>query len=174
MNNSKTLQARPSARTAMAALGTLALLGGALAMQPARAAEVGVSIGISQPGVYGRIDIGRFPQPQVVVAQPVYAYPPPPPVYHYRPAPVVQPVYMWVPPGHQKNWRKHCGRYGACGAPVYFVQDRWYHDHVAPRHVAREAYRDGYQQGYRAGDRDDDGRDDRRGRGHGRGHDKHN
>ena len=35
------------------------------------AAEVGVSVQISQPGVYGRIDIGRFPQPQVVVAQPV-------------------------------------------------------------------------------------------------------
>ena len=37
----------------------------------AAAADVGVSVQISQPGVYGRIDIGRFPQPQVVVAQPV-------------------------------------------------------------------------------------------------------
>ena len=33
--------------------------------------EGGVSVQISQPGVYGRIDIGRFPQPQVVVAAPV-------------------------------------------------------------------------------------------------------
>ena len=38
---------------------------------PAFAADVGVSISVSQPGVYGRVDIGRFPQPQVVVAQPV-------------------------------------------------------------------------------------------------------
>jgi hypothetical protein len=28
--------------------------------------SVGVSIGINQPGVYGRIDIGQYPQPAVV------------------------------------------------------------------------------------------------------------
>lgn len=91
---------------------------------PAGAADVdvGVSIGISQPGVYGRIDIGRFPQPQVVYAQPVIigrpvaAYP--------------EPVYMWVPPGHRKNWKHYCGRYHACGAPVVFVRDDWYDSHV--------------------------------------------
>ncbi len=45
-------------------------LGATLAAAPARAADVdvGVSIGISQPGVYGRIDIGQFPKPQVVLA----------------------------------------------------------------------------------------------------------
>ena len=41
----------------------------------AQAADVGVSIGISQPGVYGRIDIGRFPQPQVIMEQPVIIRP---------------------------------------------------------------------------------------------------
>ena len=30
-----------------------------------------------------------------------------------------------MPPGHQKNWRKFCGRYNACGQPVYFVQEGW-------------------------------------------------
>jgi len=44
-----------------------------------------------------------------------------------------QPVYFWVPPGHQTNWRKHCGKYGAYGVPVYFVQDGWYHDNVEGR-----------------------------------------
>lgn len=177
--NARTLQIR---KAAMAAFGSLALLG-AVASMPAQAAEVGVSIGISQPGVYGRIDIGRFPQPQVVVQQPVYAYPAPPPVYRgnrdYRPAPRVEPVYMWVPPGHQKNWRKHCGQYGACGVPVYFVQDGWYRQHVTPpRHAGRDDHRPGYWQGrrdgYRAADRDE-GRDghrdqdrDRRGRGNDR------
>lgn len=110
-----------------------------LSAAPARAADVGISIGISQPGVYGRIDIGRFPNPVVVVPQPVIiAAPPPPPVYQ-QPGRVVavapaQPVYLWVPPGHQKNWRKHCGRYNACGVPVYFVKDEWYHQHVHQGH----------------------------------------
>jgi len=102
---------------------SLLWVAGLAAHSAAPAADVGVSIAISQPGVYGRIDIGRFPQPVLVVPQPVVI----------APAPVAaQPVYMWVPPGHRKNWRKHCARYGACGAPVYFVQDGWYHQHVAP------------------------------------------
>ncbi len=106
--------------------GTLAAL--ALAFSgAATATDVGVSVQISQPGVYGRIDIGRFPQPQVVWAQPVVITRPV--VVVQQPAPP-QPVYMWVPPGHQKNWRKHCGRYGACSVPVYFVQDQWYGEHV--------------------------------------------
>ena len=89
---------------------------------PASAADVGVSISISQPGVYGRIDIGQFPQPMVWMPQPVIIA---------RPVVVTpQPVYMWVPPGHRKDWKKHCGAYGACGVPVYFVRDDWYDSHV--------------------------------------------
>ena len=93
----------------------------------ATATDVCVSVQISQPGVYGRIDLGRFPQPQVVVAQPVIVAPP-----RVVVAQPVQPVYMWVPPGHRKNWRKHCYRYDACGMPVVFVRDEWYHGHVMP------------------------------------------
>jgi hypothetical protein len=106
------------------ALGAALLLAG-----PVQAADVdvGVSIQISKPGVYGRIDIGQFPQPQVVVAQPVIINRPPP---NLGPR---QPVYLWVPPGHRKNWRKHCREYQACGVPVLFVDDRWYDDHVHPR-----------------------------------------
>ena len=115
-----------TASRCLAAASSALLLAGAALSTPARAgADVGVSIQISQPGVYGRVDIGRFPQPAVVVTQPVVI----------RPAVVaqpVQPVYMWVPPGHRKNWRKHCGQYGACGVPVYFVRDGWYQQHVAP------------------------------------------
>jgi hypothetical protein len=99
----------------------------------ARAADVGVSIAISQPGVYGRIDIGRFPQPAVIVPQPVIIAPPLPGV-------VVQPVYMWVPPGHQKKWTKHCSRYNACGVPVLFVRDDWYEKNV--RHSGKPRHRD--------------------------------
>ena len=129
----------------------LSLCAAGLSM-PAQAADVGVSIAISQPGVYGRVDIGRYPQPQVVMAQPV--------IIQRAPRPV-QPVYLWVPPGHQKHWRQHCRDYGACGVPVYFVRDDWYRGHVLvddrrgppPRHPGRGG--DGYHD---------------HGRGHGPGH----
>ena len=104
----------------------------------AAAVDVGVSVQISQPGVYGRIDIGRFPQPQVVLAQPVIIMRPV--VVHQAPPP--QPVYMWVPPGHRQNWRKHCGKYNACGVPVYFVQDQWYGEHVQGKDKSKDKGKD--------------------------------
>jgi hypothetical protein len=99
--------------------------------------NVGVSIGINQPGVYGRIDIGNFPQPRIVYPQPVVIVQTPMAVYQ-------QPVYLYVPPGHQKNWSKHCGRYNACGQPVYFVQEDW----VRERY---EEHRDHGDQGHGKG-----------------------
>ena len=116
---------------------------------PAASAQtsVGVSIGVFQPGVYGRIDIGNFPPPAVIYPQPV--------VIVASPVAVVQrPIYLYVPPGHQKQWAKYCSRYGACGQPVYFVQESWVrerYDHDHDRDHERE--------------RDDD-------HGHGHGHDK--
>ncbi len=135
------------------------LLAAATAAQSADV-DVGVSIGISQPGVYGRIDIGRFPQPQLIVQRPVVIV---------REAVRPQPIYLHVPPGHRKNWRKHCRAYDACGTPVYFVQERWYQDHVArplPRHGDRDDRWDD-----RRGGRDDDRPGKGHGKGHGRGHD---
>ncbi len=109
----------PTSRTILLALGALA----AACSGAAVAADIGVSVQVSQPGVYGRIDIGRFPQPAVIVAQPVIIA---------RPVAVVppQPAYLWVPPGHRKNWAKHCHKYDACGVPVYFVRHDWYDAHV--------------------------------------------
>lgn len=129
------------------------LAAGLVLATSALATDVGVSVQISQPGVYGRVDIGRFPQPTVVVSQPVLVATPPPRVVVAQP---VQPVYMWVPKAHRKDWRRHCRGYGACGVPVYFVRHDWYEQHV------------------RRGDdrRGDHDRDDDRGRGHGRGHGK--
>lgn len=92
---------------------------GLVAMAPAFAqTSVGVSVAINQPGVYGRIDIGSFPQPRLVYSQPVVIVASPVAVYQ-------RPVYLYVPPGHQKNWKNYCGRYNACGQPVYFVQEEW-------------------------------------------------
>lgn len=132
---------------------------------PTLAADVGVSVSIGQPGFYGQIDIGNYPRPQVIYAEPV--------VVQRVPVGVVrQPVYLHVPPGHAKNWSKHCYRYDACGRPVYFVQDRWYNEVYVPRYRGGQVvYRD---DDHRRGDWDDDrggrrGDDHGRGRGHGRG-----
>lgn len=108
---------------------------------PALAADVGVSVSIGQPGFYGRLDIGGYPQPQVIYLQPRVIERVP----MDRP-----PVYLRVPPGHAKHWSKHCHEYNACGERVYFVQDGWYNREYVPR----------YQEQHR--DRRDDGRDEHR------------
>ena len=142
----------PAARAVMCTLVlAVAGLAGLLVSPASRAADVGVSISVSQPGVYGRIDIGRFPTPEVIVSRPVVIHQP-----RVVVAQPVQPVYLWVPPGHPKNWAKHCSRYNACGTPVYFVKEEWYRAHVAPA--------PGYQP-------QSNGRGRGHGNGHGHGHD---
>jgi hypothetical protein len=91
--------------------------------------NVGVSIGINQPGVYGRINIGDMPPPVVVYPQPVVIAPAPVAMYQ-------QPIYLYVPPDHQANWGRYCGRYAACGQPVYFVHENWV------REQAQRGYRE--------------------------------
>lgn len=134
------------------------LAAAAVAAPAARAADVGVSIGFSQPGVYGRVNIGGYPAPVLYAPQPVIVGRP---VYR-------EPVYMWVPPAHRVDWRHNCYRYRACGAPVYFVQDGWYREHV--RHDRGPHGGPGRGHGHGRGhDRDGDGwRDDRGPHGHGR------
>ena len=158
-------------RTTILALALASVVAAAV---PAQAADVGVSIGISQPGVYGRIDIGRFPQPQLIVQQPVIIARP-----EFQRAP--EPVYLWVPPAHQQNWRQHCHQYKACGRPVYFVQDRWYREN-GPGREAHEGRRGEYRgdavrhdgrgdgRGEGRGDRRFDGRGEGRSEGRGIGH----
>ncbi len=101
----------------------LVLAAAALARPALAGTDVGVSISIAQPGMYGRIDIGT------VAVRPVLVYPQPVLVARV-PAPPA-PVYMHVPPGHAKDWKKHCSHYGACGVPVYFVQEDWYQRNYA-------------------------------------------
>ena len=102
-----------------------------VAAAPALATDVSASIGISQPGFYGQINIGDFPRPAVIYAQPVWIVRPARVVY-------VEPVYLRIPPGHEKHWDKHCGEYGACGRPVYFVQENWYQTQYVPHYRDRE------------------------------------
>lgn len=117
--------------------------------------SVGVSVQVQQPGVYGRIDIGNMPPPPVVYAQPVIIA---------RPQVAPPPVYLYVPPGHQKNWRKHCHRYNACGQPVYFVKESWVQERYEREHPGKGRGHDKRGKGGR-------GDDDRPGKGHGKGRD---
>ena len=117
------------------------LLAGVLSTS-AQATDVGVSISVGQPGFYGQIDIGGFPRPVVLYPQPVIIERVP----VYRP-----PVYLRVPPGHAKHWRKHCHDYGACGERVFFVQDNWYNRVYVPRYRERRDHWDGDHDGGRHG-----------------------
>ena len=125
----------------------------AVAATSALAADVGVSVNINQPGVYGRIDIGNVPRPQLIYPQAIFVQPAPVRV-------VEQPIYLHVPPGHEKHWAKHCREYNACARPVYFVQDNWYREVYVPHRGARREDRD---------DRQGDERDERGGEKHGKG-----
>jgi hypothetical protein len=139
---------------------------------PALAADVGVSVSIGQPGFYGRLDIGGYPQPQVIYSQPRVVER----VYVER-----EPVYMRVPPGHAKNWRKYCHRYNACGERVYFVQDNWYNHEYAPRYQEQHYNQRDDRRDERHDERHDDHENDHPGnngngnghQGNGHGRDKH-
>lgn len=97
------------------------------------AANVDVNINIGQPGYYGRINIGDFGRPQLIYSEPRVIY---------RDVAPRGPIYLRVPPGHAKNWRKHCRKYNACGERVYFVQDSWYEREYVPRYQARHNARE--------------------------------
>ncbi len=117
------------------------------------AAQVNVSVGINQPGVYGRINIGDVPRPALVRSEPVIIRAP-------RQAVQAAPVYLYVPTVQQQSWSRYCGRYNACGQPVYFVRD----DYVRERY---ENEHPGWNRGKKKG-WDKNGKNDN-GHGHGDG-----
>ena len=78
------------------------------------------------PGVYGQVQLGSGPPPPLVYAAPVQIEPVP------DVAPL-EPIYLHVPPGHARDWSHFCGRYNACGRPVYFVRSEEYEPNYHPR-----------------------------------------
>jgi hypothetical protein len=131
----------------MGSIAAVALAGAGIG----RAGDLGINVILSgnvAPGVYGQVQIGNASPPPVVYAQPMLieqqAAPPPP-------------VYLHVPPGHAKNWRKHCREYNACNRPVYFVRSAEYEPDYARNH---------------GHDRDEHRHDDDHGRGHDHDHDR--
>ncbi|MCL1981265.1 MAG: hypothetical protein FWG62_09365 [Proteobacteria bacterium] len=93
-------------------------------------ASAGVSVSIGEPGFYGQIDIGNYPQPRLIRSEPIIVR---------RGAAWGPPIYLRVPPAHIRYWNRHCNAYNACGRPVYFVEDAWYQDVYVPRY--REHHR---------------------------------
>jgi hypothetical protein len=120
----------------------------------AYAGGIGIDLTLSgevSPGVYGQVNLGNRPPPPVVYAQPMIIVP-------QRPGYVAQPLYLHVPPGHARNWKKHCREYDACGHAVYFVKSAEYEPGYRPERRGDGYRRDGGER------RDDD-------HGHGHGHD---
>lgn len=130
------------------------LIAAALLSLPTLAsAQLGVSISIGEPGFYGRIDIGDYPQPRLIYTKPMI-------VEHVTVS--RSPIYLRVPPGHAKHWDKHCREYDACARPVYFVEDDWYERVYVPEYQHRKQGKGG-----------DQGKGRGKDKGHGKGHDKH-
>jgi hypothetical protein len=98
------------------------------------------------PGVYGQVDLGDEAPPPLFYAEPVLIVPVATPL---------PPVYLYVPSGHVRYWRRYCHQYNACSRPVYFVRPPEY----APGYVRGYYGDDGYY--YRGNDgyhyRGDDG-----------------
>lgn len=145
-------------------LPVLPLLALAATALPAQAAtSIGVSIGINAPGQYGRIDINNYPQPVLVMQQPVIYAPTPQSSYQRA-------VYLYAPPAHQAQWGRYCGSYRACGQPVYFVREDWVRNEHRREYEQRQASRGRHgDDGGDRGERGDD-RDGQRGSGKGHGH----
>ena len=144
----------------MSSLIGLAALG--VAVPAAQAADVGVSISVGEPGFYGRIDLGNAPRPQLIYSQPVWVE---------RGPQRMEPIYVRVPAGYERNWGRYCHRYEACGRPVYFVRDNWYRNVYSP-HYRDYYYRDSWHEARR--DRDHDGVPDYRDRDGGHRRDRDN
>jgi len=109
---------------------SLVLLGSSPAFAAAADVDLRVIVaGEVAPGVYGRVDFGTAPPPPVLYAKPV--------IITRAPGPPPGPMYVHVPPGHAKNWSKHCKKYNACGVPVYFVKSEEY----APGYKAKKEHK---------------------------------
>lgn len=122
-------------------IATLLMSFGLLAGLPAQADDLGINVVLESevaPGVYGRVELGNGSRPEVYYPQPVVI------VQDSRYS-KYKPVHLHVPPGHAKNWGKHCHKYHACERPVYFIRSVEYeesyqreHEHDHKKHKGKE------------------------------------
>ncbi len=113
---------------------------------------------------YGLLELAGLPQPQLLYPESVIVR---------RVQVQRSPVYLRVPPGHAKNWSKHCGRYNACSRPVYFVDDGWYQRTYVPAYQERHhnQQKDRNDHGGKSHSKDH-GKDQSKGKKEGKGRDK--
>lgn len=69
-----------------------------------------------KPGIYGRISVRPGAKPPPVI------YPRPVRAAGEIGVPRMAPIYLYVPPGQVRKWKKHCARWSACDRPVLFVR----------------------------------------------------
>ena len=111
-------------------LAAMAISLGAALSSAVLAADVSINVG--DPGFYGRLDIGDAPRPTLVSPRPVIVE---------REHASEEPIYVYVPTDQQRDWSRYCSKYDACGRPVYFVEDHWYHDVYVPHYRSEHAAR---------------------------------
>jgi len=140
----------------------LSALACAAAVSVTHAQSVGISATITGevvPGVYGQVVLGNRSPPPVVYAQPMLVEAPAAAV-----AVPVEPIYLHVPPGHARDWRRHCHEYHACNRPVYFVRSAEYEPGYRPKHEHEDHGHRGEEHGDRGhheeGDHDHGHHDD--------------
>jgi hypothetical protein len=126
-----------------------ALAGAATCAQAQNVSVNAVITGEVVPGVYGQVVLGNRPPPPVLYQQPMVVQP-------VMGAPPGEPLYLHVPPGHAKNWRKHCHEYHACNRPVYFVRSAEYEPGFDRARWDREHGHEPHDRGHHDEDRDHD------------------
>lgn len=94
------------------------------------AAEPLFSVNLGDPGYFGRIDIGNDLRPRLIYDEPRII----------ERSSGGRPLYLHVPPGHAKDWGKHCKHYNACARPVYFVDNGWYEKTYAPAYRSKHGH----------------------------------
>ena len=122
----------------------LGSLGGA-----ALAADVTVHIG--DPGYAGRLELDGAPKPVLIT---------PSPIIIEKERVVQEPTYVYVPAAQRNDWARYCGRYEACGRPVYFVEERWYNDVYVPHYKSKHELKKEAKQEYQDAKRE--AKDDKR------------
>jgi hypothetical protein len=107
------VRARPLRQLVALAFGCAALAAVAQVDADYRNLTTGGSL---RPGIYGRIALrGNAAPPPVIYPQPVLANGS---IERVQRAP----VYLYVPPGQVRKWKKNCARWSACDEPVLFVR----------------------------------------------------
>lgn len=124
------------------AIGKAAAAGLALLLGAASAgASTQVNISIGDSGYRGVLPALSGWRPEVWNSSPVVAI--------GAAAAGLAAVYLNVTDSERRDWKRHCGKYDACGRPVYFVKNDWYRGTYAPeyrrRHPAHPAYHDDHR-----------------------------